>query len=205
MYMDFLKIINIVAVLLAALITIVCCIGIIISIRFQARQKKKLEECINIIKEKGIETLQFKNGMTEEEIKAIDKSVNVNELMKELYDKYISFENKIKTFDDNLDELLTGFIKDFYINKINNFKEKGYEDVTDGIDLIGYTITEFEKTKLKFKVTINCFDYKKINGVIVSGSNLEKVEQVLILTYEKINKKWLISNYEKVYEKKLSV
>lgn len=203
--MNLLGAINIVAVSLAAIITIVCCIGIIIASRFQSKQKKKLDECINIIKEKGIETLQFKNGMTEEEINDIDDTIDVNELMKELYDKYLNFENKIKNFDDNLDELLTGFIKDFYINKINNFKEKGYEDITDGIDLIGYTITEFDKKKLKFKITINCFDYKKVNNVIVSGSNLEKVEQVIILTYEKINDKWLISNYEKVYEKKISV
>ena len=203
--MNLLGAINIVAVSLAAIITIVCCIGIIIASRFQSKQKKKLDECINIIKEKGIETLQFKNGMTEEEINDIDDTIDVNELMKELYEKYLTFENKIKEFDDNLDELLTGFIKDFYINKINNFKEKGYEDITDGIDLIGYTITEFDKKKLKFKITINCFDYKKVNNVIVSGSNLEKVEQVIILTYEKINDKWLISNYEKVYEKKISV
>lgn len=203
--MNLLGAINIVSVSLAAIITIVCCIGIIIASRFQSKQKKKLNECINIIKEKGIETLQFKNGMTEEEINDIDDTIDVNELMKELYEKYLTFENKIKEFDDNLDELLTGFIKDFYINKINNFKEKGYEDITDGIDLIGYTITEFDKKKLKFKVTINCFDYKKVNNVIVSGSNLEKVEQVIILTYEKINDKWLISNYEKVYEKKISV
>lgn len=203
--MNLLGAINIVAVSLAAIITIVCCIGIIIASRFQSKQKKKLDECINIIKEKGIETLQFKNGMTEEEINDIDDTIDVNDLMKELYDKYLNFENKIKNFDDNLDELLTGFIKDFYINKINNFKEKGYEDITDGIDLIGYTITEFDKKKLKFKITINCFDYKKVNNVIVSGSNLEKVEQVIILTYEKIKDKWLISNYEKVYEKKISV
>lgn len=203
--MNLLGAINIVAVSLAAIITIVCCIGIIIASRFQSKQKKKLDECINIIKEKGIETLQFKNGMTEEEINDIDDTIDVNELMKELYEKYLTFENKIKEFDDNLDELLTGFIKDFYINKINNFKEKGYEDITDGIDLIGYTITEFDNKKLKFKITINCFDYKKVNNVIVSGSNLEKVEQVIILTYEKINDKWLISNYEKVYEKKISV
>lgn len=194
--MNFENTINVVVVVIATVMIIICSIGVIIAIKFQQKQKKKYNECINIIKEKGIDTLKFKDGLTLEEINAIDNTINVNELMKELYDKYISFENKIKNFDDNLDELLTGFVKEFYVNKINNFREKGYEDITDGIDLIRYTITE---------IIINCFNYKKVNNVIISGSNLEKVEQVIILTYQKVNNSWLISNYEKVYEKKLSV
>ena len=124
--------------------------------------------------------------------------------MQELYDTYIKLESKIKKYDSKLDNVLVGFLKEFYVNKIENFKEKGYADITDGIELINYSIIEYNKEKLKFRVTINCFSYKTINNEIVSGSNLEKVEKIILLTYEKINNKWLISSYDKLYERKLS-
>ena len=45
---------------------------------------------------------------------------------------------------------------------------------------------------------------KTVNNEIVSGSNLQKIQQILLLTYEKVGDKWLIRSYEKIYEKKLS-
>ena len=113
-------------------------------------------------------------------------------------------KDKIKLFDSNLDDILVGYLKDFYVNKIENFKEKGYRDITDGINLIDYSIMEYSKENLKFRITINCFSYKTVNNEIVSGSNLERIQQILLLSFQNINGKWLISSYEKIYEKKLS-
>ena len=142
--------------------------------------------------------------MSKEEINKIDNLVDVDILMQQLYNTYLELENKIKLSDKNLDEIVVGYLKDFYINKIENFKEKGYSDITDGIDLLNYNITEYSKDKLKFRLTINCFSYKTVNNEIVSGSNLEKIQQILLLTYQKVNEKWLISSYEKIFEKKMS-
>lgn len=198
------NIISVVTVAVVSVVIIICSIGIIIASKFQKRQNKKYKDFINIVNEKGNSTFQVKDYLTKEDINELDNEVDVDKLMLELYETYLTLENKLKAFNTNLDDVLTGPIKDFYINKINNFKEKGYSDIIDGIDLIGYSITEFNKEKLKFRVNINCFSYKTINDKIVSGSNLEKIEQILLLTYKKIDNKWLIESYEKIYEKKLS-
>ncbi len=198
-----LNIVNVITVVLASVAIIICSIAIIIASRFQQRKNKKYKECIDIINENKDSTFKVKDSLTKEEINKIDESVDVDLLMSSLYDTYVTLEGKLKSFDENLDDVLTGYIKDFYVNKIQNFKERGFTDVTDGIDLVGYSIVEFSKSKLKFRVTVNCFCYKTVNGKIVSGSNLEKIEQILLLTYKKVKDKWLISSYEKIYEKKL--
>ena len=196
---------NVIVVIISSVTIIVCSIGIVIASIFQNKQKKKYNEVKNIIKEKEGAIFKIKDGLTKEEINNIDNVVNVDELMKELYNIYLELENKVKSFDINFDNILTGHLKDFYVTKVENFKERKFAEVTDGIDLISYSITEYSKDKLKFRVVINCFSYKMINNEIVSGSNLEKVEQIISLEYKKVEDKWLISSYEKLYEKKLSV
>ena len=191
-------------IIIISIVIIICSVGIITSSRFQRKQKKKYKEVNKLVKENKNLTFQVKNGLSKEEINNIDNEVDVDLLMKELYDTYLRFENKMKSFDVNLDDVLVGYIREFNKNRIENFKNRGFADITDGIELINYSITEFGKEKLKFRVTINCFSYKKVNDEIVSGSNLEKVERIVILSYEKINNQWLISDYDKIYEKKLS-
>lgn len=195
---------NIVVIIIVSIVIIVCSIGIIVASIFQKRQRKKYKECLDIIEKNKNQTFEVKNGLTKEEITKIDNTVDVDNLMKDLYEIFLDFQKKLKILDNNLDDVLTGYIKDFYINKIDNFNLKGYNDILDGIELINYSIIEFNKEDLKFRITINCFDYKMVNNVIVSGSNLEKYEEVFIITYNKIDNNWLISNIDKVYEKKLS-
>ena len=194
----------IIVVAITSITIIVCSIGIIIASRFQNKQKKKYTEVNQLINKNKGARFSVKEGLTKEEINNIDNSVNVDILMSELYSKYVDMENKIKTFDTNFDDILTGHLKEFNISRIENFRSNGFADITDGIDLIGYTITEYSKEKLTFRVTINCFSYKTVNNQIVSGSNLEKIQKILLLTYENVNGKWLISTYDKIYERKLS-
>ena len=197
-----LSVVNLIVIVLATTAIVVCSIGIIIASKFQSKQRKKYNDCLRIIKEKENSTIQIKNGLSKEEINQIDQDLNVDNLMTDLYHKYIELENKVRLEDNNLDRLLIGHIKDLYTNKIEVSKAKNYVEINDGIDLINYSIIEFSK-ELKFRITVNCFNYKKSNDMIVSGSNFEKVEQVIILTFENHNQDWLISKYEKVYEKKL--
>ena len=198
-----LSVVNLIVIVLATTAIVVCSIGIIIASKFQSKQRKKYNDCLRIIKEKENSTIQIKNGLSKEEINQIDQDLNVDNLMTDLYHKYIELENKVRLEDNNLDRLLIGHIKDLYTNKIEVSKAKNYVEINDGIDLINYSIIEFSKEELKFRITVNCFNYKKSNDMIVSGSNFEKVEQVIILTFENHNQDWLISKYEKVYEKKL--
>lgn len=195
---------NIIVVVICTVVIVVCSIGIIIATKFQNKQRKKYNEVKNIINKNKSARFSVKDGLTKEEINNIDTEVDVDVLMRKLYDIYLELENKVKVFDTNLDNVLAGYLKDFYINKIENFKEKGFADITDGIELINYSITEYSKEKLKFRITTNCFSYKTMNNKIVSGSNLEKVEQIISLEYKKVEGKWLISSYDKIYEKKLS-
>ncbi|MBQ9072359.1 MAG: hypothetical protein IJY25_04310 [Bacilli bacterium] len=185
-------------------IIILCTIGIVIASIFQSKKDKKYKECLDIIKEKGNIKFEVRDALTKEDIKNINKNIDVNKLMESLYNKYLKFIEKIKNNDTKLDSILGSPLKEIYINKLENFKSTGYTEIIEVIELIGYTITDYSKDKLTFRITINCFDYKLLNGNIIGGSNLIKLEEVFLLTYEKIGNRWLITNCDKVYEKKLS-
>ena len=197
--------INEMVVAVFTVVIIVCSIGIIIATKFQNKQKKKYNECLQLIKEKENGTLSVKNGLDSTEIKKIDNNVDINKLMMELYDIYLEFIDKLNNNDKNFNNILHGFINEFYQSKIDIYNEKNYFEVIDNIELINYSILEYAKDKLKFRINITCFNYKKRNEEIISGSNLERVEQIILLTYVKNKRKWLINNIEKVYEKKLSI
>lgn len=196
--------INLVITSFLMIIIIVCSIGIIIAIKFQSKQRRKYEKCINIIKDKENIPLLVKTGMSKEEINNINPQINVNELMKKLYEIYLQLEDKIRRNDNDFENILTGQMKDFYISKIEGLKLKKCFEINEGIELINYSIIDFSENKLKFRITINCLSYKMSNEKIISGSNIDKIQKILIITYENINNNWLISNYENVYEKKLS-
>lgn len=185
-------------------IIILCTIGIVIATIFQSKKSKKYNECLEIIKEKGNIKFEVRDGLTKEEIKNIDSKIDMNQLMQRLYNKFLKFVDKVKNNDTKLDALLSGAIKSYYIKKLENNDANGYSEVLDKIELIGYTITDYKENKLNFRVSINCYDYKLFNGNIISGSNLSKLEEVYLLTFEKISTRWYITNYDKVYEKKLS-
>ena len=185
-------------------VIILCTIGIVIATIFQSKKDKKYKECLDIIKEKGDIKFEVKDSLSKEDIKKINRNVDINKLMQSLYNKYLKFVDKVKNNDNNLDQVLSGTLKEFYIRKLENFKKAGYKEIIDVIDLIGYSITEYDKDKLQFRVTINCYDYKFLNDTIISGSNLIKLEEVFLLTYEKVGNRWLITRYDKIYEKKLS-
>ena len=201
MSLDFYSIILII-ISVSAVIGLICVI--ILSIKFQKKTNKKYMDLTYLINANKDITFSVKYNLTPEEIINIDPSVNSDELMKKLYETYLNLVNKINNLDNNLEDILTGDLKDIYINKIEIFKQNGYVYKQEKINLIGYSISEFKKEVLKFRVNVNCFSYKMINNKIVSGSNAYRVEQILIITYNKIGNEWLISNFDKVYEKKLS-
>ena len=99
--------------------------------------------------------------------------------------------------------MLTGFIKKIYSDRINLYKESDTQEKLEKINLIGYSITEFSKKELKFRVKITAINYKIRGNDIISGSNTNYLEQIYIITYEKIGKVWKISNIEKVLDKKM--
>lgn len=198
------NLINNIVVVIVSIVVLVCSIGIIIASKFQRKSRKRYNDVLKIINENKDAKFEYKNYLSKEEINNIDPTIDVDSLMKSLYDTYIVLENKYKNLDEDLDDVLCGLLKESYILKIQSFKEKNYCDVTDGIDLLDYSIIEFKKDTLKFKIRVNCFNYKLINNEIVSGSNLKKIEEIICLTYNKINENWLISGYEKLYSKKLS-
>ena len=189
-------------ILLVAIVSFIYTIAIVVSLKFSQKQKTKYDECLKLVRES---TREMKDALTEKEIRKIDRSIKLDKFMMNLYDNYLNFiddlNNNKKKFNDNL----TGYIKEFYENKIDIYTEKGYKEIIDEIELINYSIIEFNKKKLKFRVAITCFNYKQLNGDIVSGNKYDRVEQILLITYIKEKKKWLISNIEKVYEKELTL
>ncbi len=198
------KILNVIITISLSVVILVCSIGIVLASQFQRKKDKKYKEVLRIIKEKEKATFEVKNGLTSDEVRSIDNSIDANILMQELYNTFLEFINKTNNLETNFDDVLTGTIKEMYESKIASSKEKHKYEVTDGIELIGYSIMEFKNDSLVFRLNINCFNYRMSKGTVISGSNLEKVEQILIITYEKVNDKWLISKLEHAYEAKLN-
>lgn len=189
-------------ILLVAIVSFIYTIAIVVSLKFQQKQRSKYEECLKLVKES---TREMKDALTEKEIKKKDRTIKLDKLLMNLYDIYLEFLDDLNNNNKDFKNILTGYIKEFYENKINIYIEKGYKEITDEIELINYSIIEFNKTKLKFRVAITCFNYKELNNDVVSGNKYDRVEQILIITYLKEKKKWLISNIEKVYEKELTL
>lgn len=196
--------INDIIVIISTIVIVICSLGIVIATKFQRQQKKKYQECLKLINEKENGNL-IKNGLGSNDIKKINKNIDINKLMTKLYDKYLEFINKINKNDKDFNNILTGFMKEFYENKIDIYNSKEYFEIVENIELINYSILEFDNDKLKFRINTTCFNYKKRKDEIISGSNLEKIEQIVLLTYVKQKREWLISNIEKVYEKKLGI
>ena len=193
--------INSIVYVILTVTIVVCSLGIVIAIKFQNKQNKKYQECLNLIKEKENKTLNDQTLVEIEELKGID----INKLMIELYDTYLLFVDRLNNNDKNFENILSKALKEFYESKIDIYNKKYYREITDNVELINYSILECENGQLKFRITINCFNYKQKNEQIISGNNLQRVEQVFIINYMKSNDKWLIDSIEKVLEKNLSI
>ena len=172
-------------------------VGLVFSILFNNKQSKKYKECLRLIKEKENGTFESKTDLN------IDSKTDVTKLMKKLYEIYLKFINKLNNNDDTITTLLDSFIGKVYKNKLDIYKNKKINEITESIELLNYSILEYEKNKIQFRINITCFNYKKNNDIIISGNNLERVEQIFLITYIKKKNKWLINNVEKVYEKKV--
>lgn len=193
---------KLIPMVLCIIFLIILLISTILSIKFQMKQNKKYNECLNLIKEKENGPLNTNTGVTDEDIQKIDDKVNPNELMTNLYNIYIEFIERLNQNNKDFEGILSGFIKEFYVNKVEIYKVKKHRETTKDIELINYSILEIDKKKLKFRINISCFNYKTCKDEIIGGSNLERVEQIFLITYVKSRGIWLISNIEKVFEKK---
>lgn len=190
-------------IIIITIIIVLCTIGIVAANKVQQKQQKKYNDCIKAINEREDETYNYDGSLTPGQIRKKDNTVNPEELQKRLYDKFLSLQEKVNNLDDSFDGLLTGFIKKIYSDRINLYKESDTQEKLEKINLIGYSITEFSKKELKFRVKITAINYKIRGNDIISGSNTNYLEQIYIITYEKIGKVWKISNIEKVLDKKM--
>lgn len=180
-------------------------VGIVISMQIQNKQSKKYKECLRLIKEKEDGTLNNNLGIDLNEIKNISPNVDVNKLQEKLYNIYLEFVQKLSTNDESISFVLDEFINDVYQNKLEIYKSKNTNEITENIELVNYSILKYEKEKIEFRINITCTNYKKANDTIISGSMYDRLEQIFIVTFVKQRKRWVINNIEKVYEKKLSI
>ena len=190
--------------LIISIVALVVSIAVVFSLKFQKKQEKKYQEVLDIVNKNKDKTFEVKNYLTDEDINKIDSTIDVSKLSQELYDTFLRFEKNIRELDSNFDGILTGFLKEFYLEKIDSFKKDNYYSVTDKINLIGYSIVSFNSDELKFRINISCVSYKKKNGKLISGSEASLAEQIILLSFKKDNNIWLISGYDKIFEKKLS-
>jgi len=197
--------INLIITIILLIIIGICSFGIIMSMKFQKKEEKKYKECLRLIEEKENGVLSVKDSLNKDEVKSISDGKDSNEFMNELYNIYLSLIDKLNNNNKDFDNILSGFVKEFYENKIDLLVSRNTFEIVDKIELLGYSIIEGNKDKLKFRINISSFNYKKSNDVIISGSNLKRIEQIFIITYIKQDNKWLINEIEKVLEKKLGL
>ncbi len=180
-------------------------VGMLLSLKFQKRQQKKLKEVEDIVKSKQNVIFEFKSGLTNEELLRINPKLDINGLATCLFNTFKELELKIKNHDDSdLDKLVVGTTLNFIKSRIDTYKINGYFEVVDDIDLLEYAFVEYNKDSLKFRIKINCINYKKINNDIISGNEFKKLEEVLIISYKNISNNWLIEDIDKVLEKKMA-
>ena len=187
-------------IIFSVLCILACLISIILAIKFQKQQRKKYENNLKYIKENNIEYLTYKSELNPNEIKSIDKNINVKELMNNLYNTYLEFENNINNSINNFDNVLTGPLKEIFELNLDDARLRELKTKKEKINLISYSIIEFNKNKLRFRININCL-YQIKKNKMVKRNDLVSVELVLILDYKLVEDKWLIYNIEKVYEK----
>ena len=118
----------VIVVVIVSISIIVSSIAIVIAVKFQKLKRNKYAELEKIMKEKEGVKFEVKDALTEDEINRIDPEVNVSELMRNLYNIFLLFQEKMKNLENNLDDVLYGELKDFYINKIDNCLKRKNDD-----------------------------------------------------------------------------
>ena len=170
-------------------------VPLLISLMFQKKKNKKYTEVLKMLKDKVGKTI---NEVYDIDIKGIDD----DKLMRELYDIYMKFQKRVNDLNSGFDDILVGNFKEYYNSLIESYKEKKYKDIVSNIDLIGYSIVSYNEPILDFRIKMSCISYKIIDDTIVSGSNINKIEKVLVVTYEKKDK-WYIKDIKNLYESKI--
>ena len=194
---------TVIFIVIITTIIVLCTIGIIAAVKVQQKQQSKYEDAIKAINEKEDENFNYDGSLTPGQIRKKDRSINPDELQKKLYEKFLNVQEKVNKLDDKFDTLLTGFIKRVYTDRINLYKESKTSEKLEDINLLGYSIVEFSKKELKFRLKITAHNYKIREKEVISGSKVERVELTYIITYEKRGNIWKINNIEKVMEKKM--
>ena len=195
-----LKILGFVSVGLALLITAVVIIGIVFSLAFQKKQRKKQEVVEQLMKEKEGKTI---NSVMNKNYSATAKSKDNIELMQKLYDSYIEYQTRFNELDKSYDNFVTPTLKEYSDQKIDLLKSRDSKEVREKIELINYTIVEKREKSLKFRLTINCVEYAMRNDNITRGSNINKMEEILLLTCRKVEEDWVVDRVDKIYENRL--
>ena len=190
--------------IIIGIILILASFGIIIAFFFQKRQEKKYKDCLNIIKEKGNETLSPNNELSKEDILKINPDVDVSKLMNELFQKYLEFQKKANEKIIDFEGLLSDSMRIKYTSMLSLDENMKTHTIIDKIDLLNYSIVNYEKEYIEFRITMNCVKYKMQGSEIVSGNNLERIELINIINFIKKQDEWLIDDINEVYEKKLS-
>lgn len=193
--------IGIITLILITTSIVVCSIFIVISIQIQKKQKNKYKRCMDAIREAGNDRFDIKTNLSEEDIKKIDSSIDLNELLKKLYNIYITFQNKVCQNElTGYDNLLTKTYIDIILNRINKFISKGAIEKFDDINILEYAITRYSNEKCEMRLRLNCFYYILENDKIIKGSNIKRREFFYILKFKKESGNWLLDYIEVIFD-----
>ena len=76
---------------------------------------------------------------------SVSVDVDVNKLMLELYEMYITFVDKLNNNNKDFDNLLDDFMKELYESKIDLYNSKNQFEITENIELVGYSLVEYNE------------------------------------------------------------
>lgn len=204
MLMIHLSMSNIMLILMGVFVLVIFVIGLCFSISFQKDAKKKLNEVEKIVKSKEGEFFQAKTCLDEKDILKVNPDLDIPRFMSDLFDTFLKLEDKLNKHDDtDIETIAYGTQVSYVKNKVKAYKSNGFCEIVDGIDLVDSSIIEFTKTKVVLRATIECFNYKMLDEKIVSGSNLNKIREIVLIEYRLKENKWLITDVDKLVEQKM--
>jgi len=180
------------AVIVSTVVIFVCLIVVISSARFCKKRNKKYKEMIKLVNENKNKGILENNQVT---------SAETDQIIMTLYNKYLLAIEKINNNEKGFENLFDDFMKEFYEHKIDIFKSQNHNEKNTHIDLVNYSLLNFENEKIEFRIKITGVISCTRNGEVIRGTNGEKIVQIIVLTGVNKDGEWLISNIDQVYQK----
>ncbi len=131
------------------------------------------------------------NKLTDDQVHAIDPTLNITEFNKKVYDIYLNIQNAWSNFDyDSLRKYTTDEIYNMYSMQLNTLEAKGEKNIMKDFVLVDSHISNIYKNEdsetIESIVKVRFYDYVvDSTGKVLRGTSNQKLEITYKLTFVK--------------------